>query len=249
VDTDTDTAKQRVRERIWALLDEHGAVQPPGAAGHIPSFVGAELAAGRLAALDQWRTARVVKANPDTAQKPVRVLALDAGKVLYMAVPKLAALQPFYLLNADALTVPFAEAATSHGAARFAERVAVADMRPVDFIVTGSVAVDRRGARIGKGAGYADIEIALLTEAGLIDGGTVIATTVHDLQVVNEPLPETAHDFSVDLIATPTQVIHCGPARRPAGIYWDHLTDEKIAAIPALAAQSNPRKGGSRRDG
>jgi 5-formyltetrahydrofolate cyclo-ligase len=45
---------------------------------------------------------------------------------------------------------------------------AVADMRPVDIVVCGSVAVNRQGARLGKGAGYSDIEVALLQEAGLI---------------------------------------------------------------------------------
>ena len=34
--------------------------------------------------------ARVVKAVPDRAQYPVRVRALRAGKLLYMAVPRLA---------------------------------------------------------------------------------------------------------------------------------------------------------------
>jgi hypothetical protein len=38
--------------------------------------------------------------------------------------------------------------------------------------------VNRTGARLGKGAGDSDIEIALLTGAGLIGPGTVIVTTV-----------------------------------------------------------------------
>lgn len=115
--------------------------------------------------------------------------------------------------------------------------------KQVDFIVCGSVVVNRQGARIGKGAGYADIEVALLTEAGLISKRTVIATTVHDLQVVDDALPETEHDFSVDVIVTPTQVISCDSPRRPAGLYWDHLSTEKIAAIPTLTARLNERKG------
>ena len=47
------------------------------------------------------------------------------------------------------------------------------------MVVCGSVAVNRRGARLGKGAGYSDIEVALLQEAGLIGPSTVIVTTVH----------------------------------------------------------------------
>lgn len=51
------------------------------------------------------------------------------------------------------------------------------EMRPVDLIVCGSVAVDRRGARLGKGAGYFDIEMALLQEAGLIGPSTTTTTS------------------------------------------------------------------------
>jgi 5-formyltetrahydrofolate cyclo-ligase len=232
-----DRAKQAIRERVWSLLDEHAAVQPPGAAGHIPSFVGADRAADRLAELPAWQTARVIKANPDRAQLPARVLALRAGKLLYMAVPRLATAQPFYRLDTASLTAPFEQAASSRGAAQAAPRTGVEEMQSVDLIVCGSVAVNRQGVRIGKGAGYSDLEVALLTEAGLMDARTVIVTTVHELQVLDEPLPETAHDFSVDVIVTPTEVIFCGPPRRPVGLYWDHLSAEAIAAIPALAAR------------
>ena len=105
-------------------------------------------------------------------------------------------------------------------------------------MICGSVAVNRQGVRLGKGAGYSDIEIALLHEAGLIGPETVIVTTVHSLQVLDEPLPETEHDFSVDLIVTPDEVIPCGPPRRPTGLIWEHLSPEKIAAIPVLAARA-----------
>ncbi|GAB2862613.1 hypothetical protein JOD27_007509 [Lentzea nigeriaca] len=84
--------------------------------------------------------------------------------------------------------------------------------------------------------------MALLQEAGLISEATTIVTTVHDLQVVDGDLPETSHDFSVDVIVTPTQAIECGPPRRPAGILWSELDPAKIAAIPALAARAARRR-------
>jgi len=138
--------------------------------------------------------------------------------------------------------VPPHEAASRKTAARIAPKIAVADMQPVDIVVCGSVAVNRQGARLGKGAGYSDIEVGLLQEAGLIGPDTVIATTVHPLQIVGETLPETEHDFSVDLIVTPDEVIECGPPRRPSGLYWEHLTEDKIAAIPVLAARAAARR-------
>lgn len=232
---DIDKAKQDVRERVWTMLEREGAA-PPGVHGYIPDFVGADQAAERLAGLEAWQAARVVKSNPDTAQLPVRVRALHEGKLLYMAVPRLATPEPFYLLAPAALTTPFETAATGGGAASAARTVGVDEMRPVDLIVCGSVAVNRRGVRVGKGAGYSDIEVALLTEAGLIRPKTVIVTTVHQLQVVEDELPETEHDFNVDLIVTPDEVIQCGPARRPSGIVRSHLSKEKVAEIPVLGA-------------
>ncbi|MFJ8815272.1 5-formyltetrahydrofolate cyclo-ligase [Amycolatopsis thermoflava] len=233
-----DEAKQAVRRRVWTALDEAGAVAPPGAAGHIPSFVGAEEAARQLARLPVWQTARVVKANPDRAQLPVREVALRDGKLVYMAVPAMANPRPFYQLDP---TQVGPEAADSKQAAAVAPVVAPDEMQPVDLVVCGTVAVNRSGARIGKGAGYSDIEVALLTEAGLVGPQTTIVTTVHQLQVIDEDIPETEHDFRVDLIVTPEAVIECRPRRRPAGIVWEHLSPEKIAAIPVLAR--HPRRG------
>jgi len=231
---DTDQAKQAIRERVWALLEQERAV-PPGVHGRIPAFFGAEAAADRLAELPVWQSARVVKAVPDKAQLPVRARALTEGKLVYMAVPKLAEALPFYLLDPARLTVPPAEAASSKVAASVARKIGVEEMQPVDLIICGSVAVNRQGVRLGKGAGYSDIEVALLQEAGLIGPSTTIVTTVHPLQVVDDELPETKHDFSVDLIVTPDETIECGPSRRPQRLYWDSLSREKIEAIPVLA--------------
>jgi 5-formyltetrahydrofolate cyclo-ligase len=234
---DKDQAKHAIRERVWTLLEQQRAV-PPGVHGRIPAFYGAEAAADRLAELPVWKEARVIKAVPDKAQLPARARALTEGKLVYMAVPKLAEAKPFYLLDPATLTVPPSEAASSKVAASVARKIGIEDMQPVDLIVCGSVAVNRHGVRLGKGAGYSDIEVALLQEAGLIGPNTTIVTTVHSLQVVDKELPETEHDFSVDLIVTPDEVIECSPPRRPDGLIWEHLEQEKISAIPVLAARA-----------
>ena len=229
-------AKQVIRERVWDLLEREHVTQP-GVRGYIPAFAGAEIAAGLLARLPEWRAARVVKAVPDRAQQPVRERALRDGKLVYMAVPRLAEDPPFYELDPSRLPVPPGEAASREGAAKVARRVGPGQMRPVDMVVCGSVAVNRDGTRLGKGAGYSDLEMTLLAEAGLIGPATVIVTTVHPLQVLDEPIPEAGHDFSVDLIVTTSDVIRCGPPRRPAGLDWDQLPASMIAAIPVLAAR------------
>ncbi|WP_327367028.1 5-formyltetrahydrofolate cyclo-ligase [Streptomyces sp. NBC_01217] len=232
-----DQAKQAVRTRVWDALTAADAVHDASVHGRIPNFRGAEEAAERLAGLPSWQEASVIKAVPDKAQIPVRARALEEGKTVYMAVPKLATLKPFYLLDPAALTVPPAEAAASRTAAAIAPTVEVDALRPLDLIILGSVAVNRDGARVGKGAGYSDIEFALLTEAGLVTPETLVITTVHPLQITDIPIPTTKHDVSVDLIVTSEETIVCPTPHRPSGICWDDLTAEKIAAIPALAAR------------
>ncbi|TQK45293.1 5-formyltetrahydrofolate cyclo-ligase [Streptomyces sp. SLBN-118] len=236
--TRVDQEKQRVRERVWDLLDSADAIHDVSARGRIPNFKGAERAADRLAKLPQWRAAHVIKAVPDKAQLPVRARALSEGRTVFMAVPKLADVRPFYLLDPAALTIPPAEAASSKVAASVAPKVDVETLRPVDMVVVGSVAVKRAGVRIGKGAGYSDLEFAFLMEGGLISPETVVVTTVHTLQVLDEELPATGHDFGVDLIVTPDEVITCRDPHRPKGLVWEHLDAEKIASIPVLAARA-----------
>ena len=221
-------AKQEVRERIWQTLKDEGAARFPGARGRIPNFRGAESAAERLAELPEWQAAAVVKSNPDAPQLPVRRRARHDGKTLYMAVPRLTDEKPFVRVEGD----PTIKKALAQGSPARVE-----DLGHVDLVVCGTVAVNRSGVRIGKGGGYSDLELGLLVEAGLVDDDTTIVTTVHPLQLVDQELSETEHDFRVDVIVTPDEVVRTGSRRRSPGIIWDHLDDETIDAIPVLAAR------------
>jgi len=158
-----------------------------------------------------------------------------------MAVPRLADEQPFFALDPDHLAGTPRTAASISGAARSARRVALTDLAPVDLVVMGSVAAGADGARLGKGGGFADLEYALATTAGLIGPHTVCVTTVHELQVRPAgTIPRTGHDVPVDFIVTPDRIIDCRAAhgpRAPAGIRWDDLTEEKIESIPLLVTR------------
>jgi 5-formyltetrahydrofolate cyclo-ligase len=234
----TDQAKQAIRERVWSKLEAAGIVEP-GVAGYIPNFQGAAKAAEHLAALGVWQQAHVLKVVPDRAQLPVRVLALAQGKLVYMAAPKLATPEPFYVLDPATLSVSPAEAAEREIAARIAPMASVAAMQTIDLVVVGSVAVNEKGARLGKGAGYSDIELGLLVEAGLVSERTTVCTTVHQLQVLDEELTELPHDFRVDVIATPERIIQCSEPRRPKTIDWSALSAGQIEAIPVLKARTD----------
>lgn len=234
--SDIEAKKAALREEVWRTLDSANACEG-SSYGRIPNFKGADEAAALLAQQDFWESARVVKAVPDAPQAPVRALALSAGKLVYMAVPGLREPLPFVALEPGGLSVSPEAAADRHTAMQVGRRVDLDDMRPVDLVVTGSVAVNSTGARIGKGAGYGDIEVALLAEAGLIGPETTICTTVQDLQVVDHPIPEADHDFHVDVILTPTRVISTTVRYRPTGIDWSRMPEAKVRAIPVLASR------------
>jgi 5-formyltetrahydrofolate cyclo-ligase len=229
-------AKAALREEVWSALADAGVARFPGAHGRIPNFVGAETAARRLASTDLWASSKTLKANPDAPQWPVRQRALEDGKLVFMAVPRLAGDRPFFVLDPRALSDPPRAASSIKGATRSGHTVDLSGLSPVDLVVAGCVAVGEDGARLGKGGGFSDLELAIAETAGLVAPETRLVTTVHELQVLPAGrIPTTHHDRWVDLVVTPDRVIV--PERRPpagAGINWEELTDEKVAAIPLL---------------
>jgi 5-formyltetrahydrofolate cyclo-ligase len=231
------TGKARLREQVWTALRTAKVARFPGVDGRIPNFVGAEAAAERLRSVPAWQRARTVKANPDSPQWPVRQRALEDGKTLFMAVPRLAEEKPFFLLDPARLADTPRQATSVKGASRSALPIDVSELEPVDLVVAGSLAVGDDGARLGKGGGFSDLELAVATEAGLVGPGTVVATTVHELQVRPAgEIPTADHDVHVDLVVTPERVIECPRPRghRLPRLRWPELTEDKIAAIPLL---------------
>ena len=229
-------SKDQVRRDVWRSMDREGVSRFPGAEGRIPNFAGAKAAAERLARHSAWMDAEVIKANPDSPQTHARRLALAQGKTLVMAVPRLREQHPFRLLDPKRLgEEAVREAATIKGALRHGKVIDLDQVPELDLVLTGSVAVNLKGARLGKGGGFSDLEYGLLVEAGRIDRRTVIATTVHPLQILRENLLMTGHDIPVNLVATPRAVIEVdGAYRRPSGILWDHLQPPQIHEIPVL---------------
>jgi 5-formyltetrahydrofolate cyclo-ligase len=228
--------KEDVRRETWRAMDREGVSRFPGAEGRIPNFAGAKAAAERLARHPAWTNAATIKANPDSPQTHARRLALSQSKVLVMAVPRLREQHPFRLLDPRKLEEEERrEAATIKGALRHGRVIDLDEVPELDLVLTGSVAVNLKGARLGKGGGFSDLEYGLLTEAGKMDRRTVVATTVHPIQILRENLLMTGHDIPVNLIATPRAVIEVdGAYRRPAGILWDHLQPPQIHEIPVL---------------
>jgi 5-formyltetrahydrofolate cyclo-ligase len=230
--------KDKLRLEIWSLLKQQAAsVGDPF--GHIPNFLGAELAAEKLASLPIWQQAKTMKCNPDSAQIAVRMRALQDGKRLYMAVPRLTDTRCFVELNAEDLqrqNISIAESAIARKALTYGKLVSFEEMESIDLVIVGCVAVTRNGGRTGKGAGFADLELAMLTEFGLVEIDTPIVTTVHPLQIVQDlRLPMQAHDWALNWIVTGEEKIETNTSYpRPIGLNWDSLRSEQLAQIPIL---------------
>src|SRR4051794_8905586 len=133
-------------------MDREGVSRFPGAEGRIPNFAGARLAAEKLAAHRLWRRARTIKANPDSPQTHARRIALEEGRTLIMAVPRLRDPHPFRILEPKRLSkAAIKEAATIKGALKHGRVVPLEGLPGIEFLLRCSVPVNLRGARLRKG--------------------------------------------------------------------------------------------------
>ncbi len=225
-------SKQGARGWAWDRLQAEGLARfplPPH--GRIPNFLGADLAARRLFKEPLWRDARAIKVNPDSPQREVRWRALTLGIRVYVPTPKLAG--GFHLLDPQTISeADYEAAATLATLPRYSQVVPLADLPQLDAIVTGCAALTREGKRCGKGAGYSDIEFAILRELG--HAAVPVATTVHDAQLVDD-FPIEPNDLPLSLICTPTETIRIAqPLPAPEGIDWTRLSEDDLARMPIL---------------
>ena len=231
---DAAETKQSIREGVWRKLDALGvSTFPRPVRGRIPNVKDADAAAERLAQTPEWQAATVVKVNPDAPQRGVRFRALKQGKRLLMPTPRLR--EGFLLLDPARIpTNRYFAASSISGAFALARHVGLDALPQIDLLVFGSVAVTPQGDRVGKGEGYAELEFAVLRTLERVPADVVIATTVHDEQLV-ETIPRQAFDVALDLICTPTRTIRVSRrGGRPDGVLWDQLPEERRREMPIL---------------
>ncbi len=228
---------------MWRLLEQRGVARfPMPIRDRIPNFAGAEAAAARVAELPEWRAAKSIKCNPDAPQRPLRRRALEEGKLVFMAVPRLTTERCFLRLTPDTLAGQLAQAASIKGASVLGEAILPDELPAIDLVVAGSVAVNARGARVGKGGGYSDLEFALARELGRVGEDTPVVTTVHELQVLRGDIPMTDHDVPLDFIVTPDRVLRVKRVYpKPAGIDWTSLGEAQLDAMPPLRQRQAAR--------
>ncbi len=179
--------KEILRKSVYDSIFYGGfSNRPNGDYGKIPDFKGSDIAAQILAKTEEWKKSKTIFVSPDSAQTPVRYLALKDNKNLIMASPNLEH--------------------GKEGALKYKTDNDSTHHLSVDLLVEGSVAVDREGHRIGKGKGYGDREIADLLERKLIKATTPLATTIHPLQLVDF-VPTEDHDQKLNMLVTTEEII------------------------------------------
>ncbi|XP_042708044.2 methenyltetrahydrofolate synthase domain-containing protein isoform X4 [Chrysemys picta bellii] len=231
-------SKWDIRTKIWDYMEANNLADFPRPVHHrIPNFKGASHAASRLPGLQEFKTAKTIKINPDAPQKTARFLTLEARKTLLVPTPRLRTGLFNKIVPPPGATKEILRiCATSQGIKDYSVPIGLDAKVQVDLVVVGSVAVSEKGWRIGKGEGFADMEYAMMMSMGAIREDTPVVTIVHDCQVVDiaEELLDD-HDLTVDYILTPTRTIKTGCKRpKPQGIIWHKISYEMLERIPIL---------------
>ncbi|CAG9862057.1 unnamed protein product [Phyllotreta striolata] len=231
-----DETKFTIRKKVWAHMSKNKLAVFPKPYGRIPNFQGAEEAAARLLDLGPFRDAKAIEVNPDKPLAPARALVLAQHKELYVPFPRLQECLMKKLQMDEKLDVKMV--VSRWGIEHTGTKI---DMKEegiaIDLLVLGSVAVSKDGRRIGKGAGFADLEFGIFKELKAITDETVVVTIVHDSQVFDE-LPAKLfqkYDVPVDYILTPTRTIKVEEKLpRPEGIFWHELTKGQLKGRKVL---------------
>ena len=187
--------KQEVREYVWNLLEKKKVALFPNR-GHIPNFKGVEKTIEKIKNIELWKKAKIIFISPDTPQRYLIKHALNEKKLVIMATPRLR--KGFAIVNSYGNSLR--EILQN-------SKIVGYDIPKPDLIIIGSVAVDKKGNRIGKGGGFGDREIEIINSKF---GKVKVITNVHDLQVFDDfDYLMEEHDHKVDIIVTPTRIIEC----------------------------------------
>jgi len=186
--------KQEVREFVWKTLKEKNECLFP-CYGRIPNFNGVEKTIEKILSLEEFINAKRIFISPDTPQRLLLRFVNLEEKEIYMATPRLK--EGFVRVNTNSTNLKEI----------LSKSIKIQEIPKIDLAIIGSVAVDIKGNRIGKGGGYGDKEIKILREK---NEKIKIVSNVHDLQVFEDlSYLMKEYDQKIDIIVTPTRMIRC----------------------------------------
>jgi len=216
----------------------------------IPNFVGSDKAADLLAETEEFKKCNHIKVNIDRSQDAVKMHVLSAGKTLYLPPAKESSALCTKIIEcpSDVDEDTKKKIIKTSSLKENRQEINLEDNIKLDMIVIGSVVVSRDGYRLGRGNGFVDLDIGILIQTGVITPETLIVTTVHDHQVVDnlELHLFKKNDTPVDIIATPTEIIRVSKRlTRPTGISWEILSERRLKIVPVLQKiKENEEKAG-----
>lgn len=241
-DKPKEVTKRSIRLDTWQKIKDQklSPLRRFSVFNKIPNYIGADKAAELLAETEEFKKAKKVKVNIDLAQEPVKVEVVKAHKTLFVPPAQKSSNVYAEIKNCNPDEVDLAtqkKIIKLQGDEDTFEEIDINGIQKLDMVVVGSCAVSRQGHRIGKGNGYVDLDVGILTYLGVITKDTLIVTTVHDVQVY-DTLPEhlfQSYDLPLDLIVTPTEVIRVSKRlHRPEGIEWKLLSSRRLEIVPVL---------------
>lgn len=204
----------------------------------IADFAGSDAANARLMAHDFYKKAQVIFITPDNCLEQLRYQALLDGKTVLTTSYSIK--RGFWMLRKDAIPAgKLLYAATLDGMERVGRpmtlRQIADELGRVDFLVTGTGAINEDGVRFGKGHGFFDAEWGMLHRMGVIATTTPAAAVVHDCQVLQQALFPEVFDTVADVVFTPTRTLSVTAPHKPdCGIVWSLLDPHMLETIPPL---------------
>ena len=199
--------------------------------------------AEQLRRQDLYRQARSVFATPAALLHQIRMNCLLDGKKLVMPSPGLK--DGFFCIKPH--TVPFRQlgmAMTESGLRRFGRRLQPGEKLAIDLLLTGALAVDREGGRLGNGTGYFDLSCAILSANGWLADDPHILAVVDRTQQVTEPLPREPWDVTMTGVVTIEGCYRFGDqGRKEYPIFWQQLAAGRIKKITPLWQLRNKNPG------
>jgi len=191
--------KNRVRYYIWDLMVRKKiAIFPLPPHGRIPNFNHARIAAMKIRRLPQYKSARSIFTGPDAVLRPLRDQILRDKKILAYATPHMKEMK---MIKPASKGIDTSIRGLTQKGERLTEKVNIA--------VVGSVAVDLKGNRLGKGSGYGDQEIEYLRTNNLTADDFKIGTLVHTIQLIPDlSMFKEPHDIPVDFILTEKKLLY-----------------------------------------
>ncbi|MGW8287483.1 MAG: 5-formyltetrahydrofolate cyclo-ligase [Desulfobulbales bacterium] len=191
--------------------------------------------AQKLRGLQIYRDAATIFATLDRSLHQARINCLVDGKNLIMPAPSIR--EGFYLLPSRSISfTDLPSAVTFKGLLKHGQLLKSLDIDKlfVMLLLTGSMAIDREGGRVGDGNGFFDLCCALLQEYKGLHPNWAAMTFVQEEQIFPKPLPQDPWDIQMGAAITQSSVHIFDQSPQKPSIFWDMLSKDRIKRIDPL---------------